>query len=232
MSIKSNKKFEQPGLVREDLVQENQPQTQIVVQQAQPHNQMIQCQPNYQMPMQPMMFYQHPQTGQLIPSYPMQQPIVVINQMPQQINQNRDPGHVGGHNNAVGVFQHGSRIALLSSKDKYLSFKKDKIKHSKKRQNTEVWIVESCDTFGKNLFALKNEYDGRYLSCFNEKLRLESSRGQHEIWRVKQELNDHKMRYLICTHDNDEYLTEGLVRFKLKDGLSYKNYWDVELIDY
>jgi len=132
-----------------------------------------------------------------------------------------------GQYNGIGLFRQGARIALLSAKNKYLTFNKDKIKHSKERKEREVWCVEQC---GENLFALRNEYDGRYLSCDDNKLRLSDTRGEQEIWRIEQAEHDGALRYLLSSYKGD-FLSEGLMNLKLRDEpRSSRTFWDVEPI--
>jgi len=125
---------------------------------------------------------------------------------------------------SIGQFRHGARIALLSSKEKYLTHRNGKIKHGRERKENEVWVVENHG----NLFALRNEYDGRYLSSGGHKMGLSNTRGEQELWRIEEVEHDGFRRYLLSNYKGD-YLSEGLIRLKLRDDpKSRKTFWDVE----
>jgi hypothetical protein len=124
----------------------------------------------------------------------------------------------------VGPFRQGARIALRSNKDKFIGIKNSKPKLSRKRKETGYWLVESL---GGNLFALKNQSNGQYLSCDGNKLDFSSNRGQQEQWRVEETNHSGMVKYLLSNYSG-EYLHEGLLSMKLRDHPSRKTHWEVD----
>jgi len=128
---------------------------------------------------------------------------------------------------SVGYIREGARIALLSSKDKYLTHRNGKIKHAKERKEKEIWVVENC---GRDMFAFRNEFAGTYLSCDGHKMRMSDTRGEQELWRVEQVDHEGMKRYLLSNYKGD-YLSEGLLNLKLRDEpKSTKTFWDIESV--
>jgi hypothetical protein len=146
---------------------------------------------------------------------PIFDPRLHLNQ--QNLNQNGN----------IGVFRNGARIVLRSSKDRFLGSKGSRIKHSKRRKDTGIWLVES---YGRDIFALKNASDGRYLSCDGSKLHFSRDRGEQELWKVEQAPHEGTQKYLLQNY-RGEFLSEGLLGIKLmKDHPTYKTFWEAESV--